>query len=109
MPAGRRTDRRLLSSEVNRAGSILTRRITTFREIVAGFGIRGSGFGAPGSGFEPRTPQYRRSHEVHRVRIYSRDEIGRALTAAGFTFSMRRSYGASRLLPGDVAVVAERQ
>ena len=48
-------------------------------------------------------------HEVHRVRIYSRDEIGRALSAAGFAFSMRRSYGSYRLLPGDVAVVAERQ
>ena len=89
-------------AEVNRAGTFLTRRITTFRKI-------GAGFGVPGSRFEPRTPEYRRSHEVHRVRIYSRDEIGRALTAAGFAFSMRRSYGSYRLLPGDVAVVAERQ
>jgi SAM-dependent methyltransferase len=89
-------------ADVNRAGTILTRRITTFRKI-------GVGFGARRSGFERRMPEYRRSHEVHRVRIHSRDEIGRALTAAGFTFTMRRSYGSYRLLPGDVAVVAERQ
>ena len=75
-------------ADVNRAGTILTRHITTFRKIGR---------------------EYRRSQEVHRVRIYSRDDIGSALAAAGFAFRMRRSYGSCRLLPGDVAVVAERE
>lgn len=91
-------------ANVNRAGTILTRRITTFRKIG----------GTPNPerrtrNQEPRTTGYRRSHEVHRVRIYRRDELARMLTDAGFRFTMRRSYGSYRLLPGDVAVVAERQ
>jgi SAM-dependent methyltransferase len=91
-------------ANVNRAGTILTRRITTFRKIG----------GTPNPerrtrNQERRTPGYRRSHEVHRVRIYRRDELARMLTDAGFRFTMRRSYGSYRLLPGDVAVVAERQ
>ena len=36
-------------------------------------------------------------------------DIGEALRAAGFGVAMRRSYGSYRLLPGDVAVVAERR
>ena len=91
-------------ANVNRVGTILTRRITTFRKIG----------GTPNPerrtrNQEPRTTGYRRSHEVHRVRIYRRDELARMLTDAGFRFTMRRSYGSYRLLPGDVAVVAERQ
>jgi len=78
----------VIRADADRAGRVLTRRITTFRK-----------FG--------RT--YRRSHEVHRVRIYSRDDIARLLSAAGFRSTMRRWYGRHRLMAGDVAVVAEKQ
>jgi SAM-dependent methyltransferase len=50
----------------------------------------------------------RRSRETHRVRIYGRREIRTALARAGFTATMRRSFGSHRLLRGDVAVVARR-
>ena len=98
-------------ANVNRAGTILTRRITTFRKIggTPNAQRRTQNQESRTWNPEPRTPGYRRSHEVHRVRIYRRDELARMLTAAGFTFTMRRSYGSYRLLPGDVAVVAERQ
>jgi SAM-dependent methyltransferase len=78
----------VLEADVNPAGTILTRRITVFRKIAR---------------------EYRQSHETHRIRIYSREDVGEALSAAGFVFRMRRSYGSYRLLPGDVAVVAVRQ
>ena len=74
-------------ADANPAGTILTRRITVFRKIGR---------------------EYRQSRETHRVRIYSREDVGEALSAAGFVFRMRRSYGSYRLLPGDVAVVAVR-
>jgi SAM-dependent methyltransferase len=48
----------------------------------------------------------RASGETHRVRIYSRAEIARALARAGFHVRMSRSYGRCRLMAGDVAVVA---
>jgi SAM-dependent methyltransferase len=73
------------SATASRSGRTLTRRMVTFRK---------SG-GA-----------YRRSQETHRVRIYSRDGIARALAAAGFQFTMRRSIGRYRLMTGDVAVIA---
>jgi SAM-dependent methyltransferase len=50
----------------------------------------------------------RRTREIHRVRIYSREEIWRALAAAGFSARMSRSYGRYRLMPGDVAVIARK-
>jgi len=46
--------------------------------------------------------------EIHRVRIYSRQEIADALRASGFRVEMRRSFGSYRLLPGDVAVIAQK-
>jgi SAM-dependent methyltransferase len=78
----------VVRADLDRANRLLTRRITTFRKIGGA---------------------YRRSHEVHRVRIYSRDDIARMLAAAGFRSTMRRSYGRRRLLAGDVAVVAQKQ
>lgn len=68
-------------------GRVLTRRITTFRKI--------------GS-------TYRKSHEIHRVRIYSRTEIGAELDRCGFTWTMRRSFGRYRLMHSDVAVSARK-
>jgi SAM-dependent methyltransferase len=78
----------VIRADVDRERRVLTRRITTFRRVGRA---------------------YRRSREVHRVRIYSRDDIGRMLSAAGFRSTMRRSYGRHRLMAGDVAVVAEKK
>lgn len=74
-------------ADVDRAGRVLTRHITTFRKL------RG---------------EYRKSTETHRVRIYGRDAMADALTDAGFRVKMRRSYGCLRLLPGDFAAIAEK-
>jgi len=49
-----------------------------------------------------------RESEIHRVRVYMRQEIGDAVRASGFRVTMRRSFGSYRLLPGDVAVVAQK-
>jgi SAM-dependent methyltransferase len=75
------------SAAADRSGRRITRTITTFRKI--------------GS-------DYRQTQETHRVRIYSRRDIGRALSTAGFEFTMRRSMGAYRLIAGDVVVIAMR-
>jgi len=67
---------------------VLTRRMTTFRKLDGA---------------------YRQSRETHRVRIYPRARMAEELSRAGFTATLRRSFGACRLLVGDVAVVAERR
>jgi len=75
----------VLRADFDETRRMLTRRITMFRKIGG---------------------TYRRSDETHRVRVYSRDEIGAALRDAGFLVHMRRSFGSVRLIAGDVAVVA---
>jgi SAM-dependent methyltransferase len=75
-------------AELDDAERVLTRRLVTIRRI----GRR-----------------YRRSRESHRVRIYTRRAVGRALADAGFTARMSRSYGRYRLMAGDVAVTARRR
>lgn len=50
----------------------LTRDITTFRKVGRG---------------------WRRSHEIHRLRLYTRAEVTRALRSAGFSVRTARSYG----------------
>lgn len=55
--------------------SILTRRITTFRRVGA---------------------LYRRSVEVHRLRLYDVPAVRAALTTAGFRARLLRGYGAER-------------
>jgi SAM-dependent methyltransferase len=50
----------------------------------------------------------RRAAETHRVRVYTRNDISGALVRAGFLVRMSRSYGAYRLMAGDVAVIAAR-
>lgn len=75
-------------AEVDDRGRVLTRRLVTIRRIGR---------------------QYRRAQETHRVRIYTRSAVARALAAAGFTASMSRSYGRYRLMAGDVAVIARKQ
>lgn len=67
----------------------LRRDITTFRRIGAG-------------------STYRRTQEVHRVRVPSREEIVRALATAGFSARVARRYGAFELAPHRLAFVARR-
>jgi len=75
------------SADLNASGRILTRRLQSTRQMDG---------------------RRRRSSETHRVRIYPRDEMARMLRAAGFAFTMRRSYGRYKLLPGDVVVIARK-
>jgi SAM-dependent methyltransferase len=74
-------------AELDKAGRVLTRRIVTIRKVGR---------------------QYRRTQEIHRQRVYSRRAVAKALGDAGFTASMSRSYGACRLMAGDVAVIATK-
>jgi SAM-dependent methyltransferase len=50
----------------------------------------------------------RHASEVHRVRVYGRAAMRRALERAGFAVTVSRSYGRYRLMTGDVAVIATR-
>jgi SAM-dependent methyltransferase len=75
-------------AELDDGGRVLTRRLVTIRRIGR---------------------QYRRSQESHRVRVYTRRAVARALAAAGFTATMSRSYGGYRLMAGDVAVIARKR
>jgi SAM-dependent methyltransferase len=75
------------SAIFDRSRRILTRRIIVLRRV----GRR-----------------FRRSAEIHRVRIYSRREIRNALARAGFEVRLARSYHRYRLPPGDVVVIATR-
>ena len=51
----------------------------------------------------------RRSRETHRVHVYDRTTVRRMLARCGFAVVMSRAYGAYRLPPGDVAVIARRR
>jgi hypothetical protein len=46
--------------------------------------------------------------EVHEVRLYRREAMVTALTDAGFSVSLRRSYGPAKLPPGALVCVALR-
>lgn len=69
---------------------LLTRDITTFRRQR---GRRG----------------YRRDHEQHLQRVYSREEIEAALLAAGFAVRARRGWGRNRLPARRLAFRAQRE
>ena len=75
-------------AELDDAGRTLTRRLVTIRRIGR---------------------QFRRSQELHGVRIYPRRAVGEALAAAGFTARMSRAYGRYDLMQGDVAVIAAKR
>ena len=75
----------VLSASTDGSGRVLTRRMTMRRRVDG---------------------RYRRSAETHRVRVYSRGEIGQALEDAGFRFEMRQTLGSHRLIAGDLVVVA---
>jgi SAM-dependent methyltransferase len=78
----------IVRADVDAASRILTRRMTILRKAGT---------------------TYRRTRETHHVQLRSRTEMTDALEAAGFKVRMSRSYGRYRLLPGDVAVVAQKK
>lgn len=71
----------------NRDHTSLTRRITTFRRIGAA---------------------YRRSEEVHQLRLFSRAQMTQWLRDLGFRVRTFRSYGAYRLAPRQIIFVARK-
>jgi SAM-dependent methyltransferase len=75
----------ILSASTDRAGRVLTRRMKLRRRVDG---------------------RVRTSAETHRVRIYSRDEMAAALTAAGFRFELRPTFGRYPLIAGDLVVIA---
>jgi SAM-dependent methyltransferase len=66
---------------------LLTRRITSFRKVGA---------------------LYRRSAEVHRVRLYQSAELAEELGRIGFRVRRVRGYGAFRFRRGHLALVARK-
>ena len=77
----------LMTAEEDSRRKLLTRRITTFR----------------------RTGKlYRRSEEVHRLRLVPPDEIERQLCDAGFRVRVLGTYGSKPFLPGVTGYLAER-
>jgi SAM-dependent methyltransferase len=52
---------------------------------------------------------YRRSHEVHHVRVPSRDELVRALDEAGFSARTSRRWGTQPLAPRRLALIARKR
>ena len=77
----------LLEAEEDARGRTLTRRMVSFRRV--------------GS-------LYRRSEEVHRLRLYRPEEITRELRRAGFDVRELHGYGPVRLPSGWVALVARK-
>jgi SAM-dependent methyltransferase len=75
------------SARLNRHGTLLTRRITTW--------IR-------------TADDNRIGREVHHVRVYSRESMKSALEKAGFLVEFRRTIGGARMIRGDLLVVARR-
>ncbi|HVP47371.1 MAG TPA: methyltransferase domain-containing protein [Bryobacteraceae bacterium] len=77
----------LVETAGDRSRKALTRRIICFRKT----GRR-----------------YRRSEEIHRLRLYSADEVVEMLRRAGFRAECLRGYGRFRLPAGIVAFVAKK-
>ncbi|MBZ5597102.1 MAG: class I SAM-dependent methyltransferase [Acidobacteriia bacterium] len=77
----------LLQVKEDRKRRVLTRRMTVFRKI---------------------GKLYRRSEEVHRVRLYPRFQIIRQLESAGFKVRVLSSYGRQSFSTGHIAFVAHK-
>ncbi|HET7477927.1 MAG TPA: class I SAM-dependent methyltransferase [Rubrobacteraceae bacterium] len=77
----------LVEKEEDTERSILTRRISTFRQV---------------------GESYRRDDETHRQRLYRAPEVAGELRRAGFRVRARRAYGAYRLPEAHAAFVARR-
>lgn len=77
----------LYSAEEDRRQKTLTRTITTFRR---------------------EGELYRRTNEVHRLRLYRSEEVKRRLRAAGFRVRILRRYDRFRFPPGWAAFAATK-
>lgn len=77
----------LVTTEEDQQAGILTRRITSFRRV---------------------GDLYRRDHEVHRLRLIRPSEVLGQLRALGFRVRTLRAYGALRLPPGLVGLLARK-
>lgn len=69
------------------AASVVTRHITTIREVDG---------------------EVRRSTEVHRVQTFPAEEIARTLRDRGFSVRLVRGYGAATLAPHRIGVIARK-
>jgi SAM-dependent methyltransferase len=76
-----------VDKDEDRERGVLTRRITTFRKVGR---------------------LYRRSEEIHRLRLHAPKDVLRELRNAGFRARAVRSYGALRLPPARAAFVARK-
>lgn len=87
---GKETDSWSLHVEVdgNSRKRWMTRRVVCFRKNAAG--------------------QYRRSEELHRLRLMDADEVAADLERVGFRARTQAGYGRFRLYPGMRAVVARK-
>jgi len=77
----------LVEVEEDAARQVLTRRITSFRKVGR---------------------LYRRSEEVHRVRLYEGRELAQRLAQLGFRVQTRRGYGQFRLGRAHVVLLARK-
>ena len=77
----------IIRATVDDGGGTLTRRMTLLRNVGG---------------------KYRRTHETHHVRLRNCGDVRDALRDAGFSVTLRRSYGRYRLMPGDIAVIARK-
>jgi SAM-dependent methyltransferase len=77
----------LVSSEEDRQQMMLTRRITSFRKV---------------------GKLYRREEEVHRVRLYDREQIAKHLRVCDFRVGSLRGYGQMRFPPGLSGFLARK-
>ncbi|MBW4565782.1 MAG: class I SAM-dependent methyltransferase [Mojavia pulchra JT2-VF2] len=77
----------LVEKEENREQQTLTRKIISFRKV---------------------GQQYRRSDEIHCLRLYKATDVARELRQVGFRVQTIRSYGKYHLAKGHVGFIARR-
>jgi SAM-dependent methyltransferase len=78
----------LVTAQSDPRQRVLTRRITSFRQVGDGL--------------------YRRDDEVHRLRLILRPEVARQLREAGFRVRALSAYGALPFLPGRFGFLARK-
>ena len=77
----------MVEKEADLSRNVLTRRIVAFRKV---------------------GKLYRRSEEVHRLRLYEPSQVTLLLRDAGFSVRVLSGYGPQRLLPGRTAFLATK-
>jgi len=77
----------LVHKEEDRSSRQLIRRIIIFRKV---------------------GETYRRSQEIHRIRLYHRSEMDQALRQAGFDVELLHGYGDMRFQPNHVGFLAKK-